>query len=154
MSWEKNFKEKTYIAVQLLFYDPFWFLKYKNFSFSIQSKVMNPKMPLHCDIHTFNDAIEIWNGNNLKLCLLSFDYEINTRCQFHLLGCCFHMLNPLISNYQSILHWFQLYFLWSRVGQFVWEKILHLRVCLYFFLEGGTPGRKSSEKFFVCPNEN
>ena len=24
---------------------------------------------------------------------------------------CFHMLNPPISNYQSILHWFQLHYL-------------------------------------------
>ena len=53
-------------------------------------------------------------------------------CQSHLLDHCFHMSNPLTSNYQSILHWFQLLCLWSRVGQFQWEKILHLMFCWHF----------------------
>ena len=53
-------------------------------------------------------------------------------CQSHLLDHCFHMSNPLTSNYQSILHWFQLHCLWYHFGQFLWEKILHLRICWYF----------------------
>ena len=53
-------------------------------------------------------------------------------CQFHLLDCCFHMLNPLISNYQSILHWFHFNYLWSHVGQFLWEKLLNLMFCWHF----------------------
>ena len=50
-------------------------------------------------------------------------------CQFHLLDRCFHMFNPLTSNYQSILHWFQLHYLWSRIG---WKKILYLMFCWHF----------------------
>ena len=53
-------------------------------------------------------------------------------CQFHLLDRCGHMLNPLTSNYQSILHWNQLHYLWFHVGQFQWEKILHLMFCWHF----------------------
>ena len=42
------------------------------------------------------------------------------------------MLIPLISNLGSILHWFWPHYLWSCIGQFLWEKILHLMFCWHF----------------------
>ena len=60
-------------------------------------------------------------------------YKIRVvHCQSHLLDHCFHILNPLTSNYQSIQNCFQLHYLWFHVGQFLWEKILHLMFCWHF----------------------
>ena len=46
MSWEKNSKKKPMLLINFYFMIHFDFYNTKIFSFSIGSKVMNPKMPL------------------------------------------------------------------------------------------------------------
>ena len=55
-------------------------------------------------------TIVLWTNNLLLVKITEISSTRVVHCQFHLLDHCFHMLNPLISNYQSILHWFQLHY--------------------------------------------
>ena len=75
MSWEKNSKKKPMLLINFYFMIHFDFYNTKIFSFSIGSKVMNPKMPL-CIIHSETATYERQNPklvNNSTLTLINFE---------------------------------------------------------------------------------
>ena len=77
--------------------------------------------PLVCHLgHLHHESLIIMNTIIMIIVIMSiiffsfYLHECHLRvlhCQFHLLYRCGHMLNPLTSNYQSILHWNQLHYL-------------------------------------------